>query len=314
VKQKTTSLILAILLTVGSAAAVPLHEQCRDYFNFKDYDKALELANRALISPEYKNKTEIQEEMLYIINECGDEIAELMQKSISLTNADNYRLRAADYRKRFKIAIDIEPDGFYYAVNYRHEALNTLLKLNPRSPWIEIIKLKSLLRLSRYSLDPVYRFNEDRRTLNLFVSYISNYPGSQFKPNLILKAADLYFSLFEQAGLLKNQLNLSEPEINALYERSKDLYKFVLRNYPDSQVSRYIGEIRMDNVKLRKDPNTKSSIIKVIRIGTLVRVTDRSDLKTGIGNMYDFWYKVRLGDGAEGWIYGVYLNTSFTGR
>jgi len=306
--------VIAILLAAGIAGAVPLHEQCRDYFNFKDYDKALELANRVLISPEYKNNRDIQEEMYYIINECGDELAEQIQKQVSPTNFDRLKLKTADYKKKFKISIDIEQDGFYYDVSYKHDALSTLMKMNPQSPWIEIIRLKSLLRISRYSLDPLYRFNEDMRTLKLYITYISNYPGSQFKPNLILKAADLYFNLFEQAGMLKNQLNYSEAEINNLYEKSKDLYKFVLRNYPDSPVSRYIGEIRMDKVKLRKEPNTKSPIIKVIPIGTLVRVIDRSETKYGLGNMYDFWYKIRLGDGAEGWIYGVYMNTSFSGR
>jgi len=315
-KMKKTGYMLAIatILIAGIAVAVPLHEQCRDYFNFKDYDKALELANRAFISPEYKNRRDIQEEMLYIINECGDEITEQIQKQISITNIDRLRQKAADYKKKHKITIDIGQDGFYYTVEYRHDALNILQKQYPKSQWIEFIKLKSLNRLSRYSLDPLYRFNEDMRTLKLFITYISNYPGSQFKPNLILKTADLYFSLFEQAVLLKNQLSYSEAEIKGFYERSKELYKFVLKNYPDSQVSRYIGEIRIDKVKLRKEPNTKSSIIKVIPLGTLVRVVDRSETKFGIGNMYDYWYKIRLGDGAEGWIYGVYMNTSFSSR
>ena len=57
-----------------------LHEQCRDYFNFKDYEKAADIANRVLISPEYKNNREVLEEMYYILNECGEELAEQIQR------------------------------------------------------------------------------------------------------------------------------------------------------------------------------------------------------------------------------------------
>jgi hypothetical protein len=304
--------MLLLIPTPNTAAEeVPLVEQCRDFFNFRDFEKTLELANRIYENPANKRNQALLEEMLYFINESGEELKDQLQKKINMANANTIRTQALNYRKKFKIQIDIQEDGFYYIVTYRRDALRQLMKLNPKSPYLEYAQLKSLLRLSQYATDPLFRFNEDLRMIGLYQTYISNYPGSQYLPNLIGRIADLYFNVYEQALVLKNQLGYSDAQVNAFYDQSMALYKKVIREFPGSAAASSIGEIRIDEVKLRKDPNTKSQMIKRLKMGTLVKIVERSAERYSISNMYDYWYKIRLPDGVEGWVYGVYINTRY---
>jgi hypothetical protein len=300
-----------VLLLAGPGRGETLLEQCRDYFSFNDYEKAVETANRALLSPEYRKDPDLTAELLYYINEAGEELAEQVQERINAVNEAGIRQECLRLKKELKLTIDIESDGFYYVVRYRHEALDKLIKIDPKNEYIEMIKLKRLLRQSRLSLDPVYRFQHDRKLLDLYQSYISNYPGSRFRPNLMMKTADICFHLYETGSQYKAQLDLTDREIEEYYRQSREIYKSVMRSYPDSEASRYVGEIRMNNVKLRKEPTTKSTIIRVLPTGALVRVVDRSEERFRISNTWEYWYKIRLADGVEGWIYGIYLNTTF---
>lgn len=293
------------------AEKVSLPEQCRDYFNFKDYEKTLQLANKIIEDPANKKNKDLVEEMLYLVNESGEELRDQVQKKVAVNNFQTMATQCAIYKRKFKVQIDISEDGFYYNVIYRHDALKQLVKLNPKSKHIEFIKLKSLLRESQYALDPVYRFKEDTRLIGLYNSYISNYPGSQYLPNLMGRVADLYFNLYEEAITLKGQLGYSDEQANGFYDQSMSLYKSIIRNYPGSDAAASIGEIRINDVKLRKEPLTKSQVLKKLKIGTLVKIVERSSDRFAISNMYEYWYRIRLPDGIEGWVYGVYLNTQY---
>ncbi len=297
--------------TDALAVNVPLSDQCRDYYNFKDYEKTLELANKVIEDPANRRNKDLVEEMLYYVNECGEELRDQVQKKVTIKNFPTMVTQCAVYKKRYKVQIDITEDGFYYNVIYRHDALRQLVKFNPKSKHIEFIRLKSLLRESQYALDPVFRFNEDMRLIGLYNSYISNYPGSQYLPNLIGRIADLYFNLYEEAITLKGQLGYSDEQANAFYDKSMVLYKNIIRNYPGSDAAASIGEIRINDVKLRKEPITKSQVLKKLKIGTLVKIVERSKDRFAISNMYEYWYRIRLPDGIEGWVYGVYLNTQY---
>jgi len=307
------SFLIFLLLSVPVYANddITLVDQCRDFFSFKDFEKTLELANRIYENPANKKNQALLEEMLYFMNESGEEIRDKLQKSINHLNVNSIKKQIATYKKKLKIQMDIQEDGFYYTVNYRRDALRQLMKLNPSSVYIEYIKLKSLLRLSQYATDPLFRFNEDLRLISLYQTYISNYPGSQYLPNLIGRIADLYFNVYEQALILKGQLGYSDAQINTFYDQSMSLYKKVIREFPGSAAASSIGEIRIDEVKLRKEPMTKSQMIKKLKMGTLVKIVERSAERYAISNMYDFWYKIRLPDGVEGWVYGVYINTRY---
>jgi hypothetical protein len=298
-----------ILAATDTAVPAPLIEQCRDYYNFNDYEKTLETATLILKDRTLKKNTALQEEVLYYINESCEELMDAFQKEITLLNVSVIMGKAADLKKKYSVSIDIQPDGFYYRIIYKHEALEKLTKLKSSSQYIEMIRLKRLLRISRYSTDPQYRFNDNLRILGLYNTYISNYPGSRYLPNLLLKTADLYFSLYEQAQPLKDQINWSDEKIESLYNHSRDLYKKIIKDYPGSDAAGYVGEIKIDNVKLRKDPETKAPVIRTLKLGLLVKIIDRSKERYGISNMYEYWYKVHVPDGSEGWIYGFYLDT-----
>jgi hypothetical protein len=60
------------------------------------------------------------------------------------------------------------------------------------------------------------------------------------------------------------------------------------------------------NVRARALPNTTAEEITKLPIGTIVNELEQSSAKEKIGNSEDFWYKVALPNGKEGWIFGSF--------
>lgn len=297
--------------TVLTAQQPSLIEQCRDYYSFKDYERTIELANTVLKDPVLKKDPEILEEAYYLINESAEEIRLSLQNRVNSFSADQIKEECRSLSDRLHLSLTAREDGYYYIIMLKHSALKKLLRLNPESEYIEKIKLRALLRLTHYNVDPLFRFQEDLRTVKLYNTYISNYPGSHYLPNLLMRTADLYFNLYEQAQTLQSKLGYSDYKVEQFYKKSKQLYSHIMKTYPWSDAASLIGEIRVDGVKLRKNPETKSDVIRKLKSGLLVKILERSDKRYSISNMYEYWYKVQLPDGEEGWMYGFYLDTSF---
>jgi len=59
-----------------------------------------------------------------------------------------------------------------------------------------------------------------------------------------------------------------------------------------------------DNTALRIDPMIYSARIVLMRKGTRLAILDRSKEKSWVGKYHDYWHRVRLENGLEGWAYG----------
>jgi hypothetical protein len=64
------------------------------------------------------------------------------------------------------------------------------------------------------------------------------------------------------------------------------------------------GVVLHDNAALRIDPIVYSSRVALLKKGERVEITDQSKVKGWIGNISNYWYKIRLGKGINGWIFG----------
>lgn len=62
-------------------------------------------------------------------------------------------------------------------------------------------------------------------------------------------------------------------------------------------------------VRIRATPNLKGTIIASLEKGAIVEELERSERKEKVGNDLDHWYKVRLDNGQEGWIFGIFIVT-----
>ena len=62
-------------------------------------------------------------------------------------------------------------------------------------------------------------------------------------------------------------------------------------------------------VRVRENPNLEAQHLGYLNTGDEVEVFDRSGIKVQIGDMNDWWYKIRRkSDGLEGWAYGPFLD------
>lgn len=60
------------------------------------------------------------------------------------------------------------------------------------------------------------------------------------------------------------------------------------------------------NVRLRSMPNITADEVAKLPIGVIVRELEQSPAKERVSNTEDYWYKVALTDGKEGWLFGSF--------
>ncbi len=69
-----------------------------------------------------------------------------------------------------------------------------------------------------------------------------------------------------------------------------------------------------DSLRIRESPNTESSTKVVGKLKKWDKVTaiDCTETKTRIDNLEYPWYKIRLEDGKEGWVFGGFAKIYFS--
>jgi hypothetical protein len=60
------------------------------------------------------------------------------------------------------------------------------------------------------------------------------------------------------------------------------------------------------NVRARALPNTSAEEVTKLQIGAIVQELEQSPAKEKIGNAEDYWYKIALPSGQEGWVFGSF--------
>jgi len=62
-----------------------------------------------------------------------------------------------------------------------------------------------------------------------------------------------------------------------------------------------------DDSVMRIDPLLYSGRVGLLRKADIVEILDRSSMKYSVGNMREYWYKIKSRDGLSGWVYGSNL-------
>jgi hypothetical protein len=69
------------------------------------------------------------------------------------------------------------------------------------------------------------------------------------------------------------------------------------------------GVANASGVRVRQNANLEAQTLGMLDRGDAVEVVDRSGVKEKIGELEDWWYRVKgVRDGLEGWAYGAYLD------
>jgi len=307
-------IIFVLILLLVSCAGVPVKEKgvnyledAKVYYKFQDYKQAI-LSARKVFEYDYSDKE--KEEALYIINESAEEIVTELKRNFYIKDDKWFENEIKKLKDRYGINIIFKRIGYEYILYYDKEAYFELKKLNPQSPFLKKMEDKSLARNARFITDPIYRYKEILRVIEQYWRCYNRDPKAVYAPSILLRLADLYLYLYENGPGVKKELGLTEKEISEFYKRAYEMYRKIKKEYPRSEEAQSLGYV-IDNVRLRKKPTTRGKVIKRIKAGTLVRIIERSEKRESISNMYDYWYKVKLIDGTEGWVYGFYLRTTF---
>src|SRR5687768_2244477 len=60
------------------------------------------------------------------------------------------------------------------------------------------------------------------------------------------------------------------------------------------------------NVRVRSEPKTAAAEVTKLPLGVVIRPVEQSKAREKIGGAEDFWYRVALADGREGWVFGAF--------
>ncbi len=75
-----------------------------------------------------------------------------------------------------------------------------------------------------------------------------------------------------------------------------------------TEESNEFASVINDKASLRIDPLTSSSEIDFLDKGVSVQLIGRTEKRYAIGRAREYWYRIRMEDGVEGWIYGANLS------
>ncbi len=282
-------------------------EDSKMYFNFGEYEKAI--ANALIVYHHIESPSE-KEEALYIINESAEEIVLELDRAMYIESISNIKVRIDNLKKKYNVKIKLEKVGYQYLLYYDKAYYLKVKKLYPSSEFTKKMELKHIARMGQFVTNPAYRFRQIINVTEKYWKIYNNNPDIEYAADILLRIADLYLYLHEESINVKRELNLSSKDLKYYYEEAGRIYKKVKKEFPGSGAAQSIAYI-IDSVRLRKEPRTKSKILKRVKAGTLVKILDRSDRKVAISNMYAYWYKVKLISGLEGWVYGFYLRATY---
>ncbi len=280
----------------------------RDYIKFQDYKKAVETAQIIINNNNFSSSQ--KEEALYWINEAAENIVLDLKRKIFTVEYTELQKQVKKLKENLDVNIILKKIGYEYIIYYDKEYYFKLKSLNPNSPFLKKIEYRYISRISRFATDYVYRYKEIETVIKRYKKLYESHPEKKYIPLLLMRIADLYLYLYEQGPTVKKELNLTNKKIKSLYEEAKKIYKLLKKKYPDSMVSKQIAYV-IESVRLRHGPTSKAKVIKRIPAGTMVKIIDRTAKKFSISNMYDYWYKVKLISGLEGWVYGFYLRSKY---
>lgn len=319
-KMSTRSLLPVLLLFAAGCATVPQTasgppydpskdylEDSRMYFTYSEYEKAIQSALTVL-----KNESggKRKAEACYYINESAEEIVHNLRSSLYLKSDEEIRKSLAGLKERYGISVVYKKAGYEYIFYYDKSYYDRLKGYDSESEFLTRIILRHFIRMSRNIVDNKYRYQQVMNIMDKYWAIYRQDPKAPYVPQLLLRMADLYLYLYEEGQVIKKDVNLTEQQLKDFFNQADVLYKKIKKEYADSGAAQSIAYV-IENVKLRDEPTGKSKVLSRIPAGTLVKLVDRSEKKVEISNMYDYWYKVKLISGLEGWIYGFYLRTQY---
>ncbi len=282
-------------------------EDSKTFFNYDEYEKAIE---NALLAYKYSENPAEKEEALYLVNESAEEIVTEVKRDLYIKPMTNIISRLDDLKDKYGVTIKMDKIGYQHLIYYDKAYYHKLKKLNPASEFIKKIELKHMARLGQFATNPAYRFKEIINITKKYMKIVEENPDISYAPDILIRIGDLYLYMYEEGDIVKKELRLTQKDLDYYYREAVRIYKEVKKKYPKSAAAQSIVYV-IDNVRLRQDPHTKSRVVKRIQAGTLVKILDMSAKKEQISNMRNYWYKVKLTSGLEGWIFGFYLRANY---
>ena len=78
-------------------------------------------------------------------------------------------------------------------------------------------------------------------------------------------------------------------------------------NFVQNKTSCFYGYLKGDNVRMRKGPGLDYKSLGYLKYGTFVSTLKRTNYKSTVGKMVNYWYFCKLSSNQTGWIFGAFI-------
>lgn len=157
------------------------------------------------------------------------------------------------------------------------------------------------------SLDENWKFLTPRTVIGPYSPVANEYPYSEF---LSLEILDMKGNVYPTGN---SDIESFDVSPNGRYVIVQGMHKQYLakEGYSPSYIYiyeiTYSGTIIDSRVRMRDQPGVNGNILKVLDKQQTCVVLEHSEFMETINDAKDCWYKIRLPDGKEGWIFGAFL-------
>jgi len=178
-------------------------------------------------------------------------------------------------------------------------------------------KSASIQKLEKIHIDQfcIYNVEPNIRMKSLFMEWSSGGSADILSYDFSVQNSSIrhvyiqFFDIWNTFNSWQSKLDISMltalPDDNPthkLFQLIDHSVRNIELNFP------HFGVFNDSNVRVREYPKLESVQLGKLNEGAVVRILEKSSEKMRIGDMNDYWYKIKTKEGLIGWSYGHFIN------
>lgn len=132
------------------------------------------------------------------------------------------------------------------------------------------------------------------------IGYLGNKQSDSFEKKTIYKLSQGRLQVFDPNAPAK--AGITQEELSFTAAKMSDASKSSIASV-DDKTRMTLGA----GVRVRTQPKATAKEVTRLQIGTLVRELEKNVQSEFLGDKRDYWYKVVLSDGKQGWVFGSFI-------
>lgn len=267
-------------------------------FEAGDYDDALRILNRIVVTSDYDMAEKIHYYRCKSINRFAQELEDRFEDELKAAASDNQNSAERDSEKKY-VERKLAGINTRFGTDLVLTADKSRARIIPGGRFYQefVSKFRGSQYIEDLDFEEVERAaaSDRERFLGLLVHYYSRYPATPYLSELVKMLLD---------NLGRGGVTLAGRE-----EFLNGMIISFCRKYPTSSEFHRFFTCTGESVNFRDSPSTSGKVVGKIEKDALLVQLEKSMDMMQIGDTRDYWYRISDLKGRQGWIFGKFLAT-----